>query len=69
MNLPRRRCIDIKELAAKLDVSERHLFRLKTAGKLPPPVKIGRCLRWDEAEIDRWLESGGNAGNAHTKRR
>jgi excisionase family DNA binding protein len=41
-----RRLITTKQLASRLVVSERHIYRLMSAGKLPPPVRIGRCLRW-----------------------
>ncbi len=36
-----------QELAQLLGVSERHLYRQHAAGKLPRPVRIGRCVRWD----------------------
>jgi predicted DNA-binding transcriptional regulator AlpA len=38
--------VSTKQLASRLSVSERHLYRLMSAGKLPPPIRIGRCLRW-----------------------
>jgi predicted DNA-binding transcriptional regulator AlpA len=40
------RLVSTKQLASMLSVSERHLYRLMSAGKLPPPIRIGRCLRW-----------------------
>ncbi len=46
------------ELAQKLGVSVRHIRRLDAAGKLPQPVKIGRCVRWRVGDIMEWLQSG-----------
>jgi predicted DNA-binding transcriptional regulator AlpA len=43
----------LKELAELFDVSERHLYRQKAAGRLPLPVRIGRCDRWDVEEFRR----------------
>ena len=46
------------DLARRLDVSLRHLRRLDSAGKLPKPVRFGRCVCWPVAEIERWLAAG-----------
>ncbi len=50
--------ITAKELAKMLTVSLRHIRRLDSAGKLPRPVRIGRCVRWPKDEICRWIEAG-----------
>lgn len=48
---------DVK-LASKLGVSRSMIHKLNAAGKLPPPVRLGRCLRWRAAEINAWLAAG-----------
>ena len=50
--------ITAEEAAAALRVSERTLWRLLSAGKVPPPVRIGRNSRWRRAEIEGWIELG-----------
>jgi predicted DNA-binding transcriptional regulator AlpA len=50
--------LNAKEIAAMLHVSERHLWRLKAAGKVPKPVKVGECVRWLLRDIEAWLEMG-----------
>ena len=50
--------LNAKEFAAMLHVSQRHLWRLKAAGKLPKPVKVGECVRWLLADIETWLDLG-----------
>ena len=46
------------EVAAMLGVSERTLWRLLSAGKVPKPVRFGRSTRWREAEVKAWIERG-----------
>ena len=50
--------VNVKELAAMLNVSQRHVWRQKSAGKLPKPVNIGGCVRWLLSDIEAWLEMG-----------
>jgi len=50
--------MNVKEVAAMLHVSQRHLWRLKAAGKLPKPVRVGECVRWLLNDIETWLELG-----------
>jgi predicted DNA-binding transcriptional regulator AlpA len=41
-----------------MQVSERTLWRLLSAGKVPQPVRIGRSTRWRYAEVREWIETG-----------
>ena len=50
--------ISAEELAKLMQVSERTLWRLLSAGKVPQPVRIGRNTRWRYAEIREWIEKG-----------
>ena len=50
--------LSIIDLADYLQVSVRHLYRMSVAGKLPPPIRIGRCNRWDLEEVMRCLRAG-----------
>lgn len=42
----------------KLGVSRSMVHKLNAAGKLPAPVRLGRCLRWRADEITAWLAAG-----------
>jgi len=47
-----------RELAAILHVSQRHVWRISKVGKLPRPVKVGKCVRWLQSDIETWLDMG-----------
>jgi excisionase family DNA binding protein len=50
--------INAEEVARMLDVSERTLWRLLSAGKVPRPVRIGRSTRWRLSELRDWIAGG-----------
>lgn len=50
--------IPAEEVALMLGVSERTLWRLLSAGKVPEPLRIGRNTRWRAAEVREWIERG-----------
>lgn len=50
------RLMDLPELAKRLGVSMRSAFRLVASGELPPPVKVGRCARWFQADVQTYLD-------------
>lgn len=50
--------LSIKESAAKLGVSEKHLYRLLARGELPVPVlRIGARIRVPRAALGRYIDS------------
>lgn len=50
--------LDTKQFAELLDVSTRHLRRLVDAGKCPPPVRLGACIRWSRQVVEAWIAEG-----------
>lgn len=50
--------VDIAGLASFMGISKRHLLRLKAAGKLPEPIRLGRCVRWPLEGIRAWMDAG-----------
>ena len=50
--------LDVGSVAALLNCSRRHVYRLADAGKMPRPVKLGALVRWRRAELELWLENG-----------
>ena len=47
-----------EELARRLAVSRRHIYRMNSSGKLPRPIRLGRSVRWILPEINAWLQAG-----------
>jgi excisionase family DNA binding protein len=50
--------LTVKAAAAALSISTRHLLRLRDAGDVPAPLKIGRSVRWRRAELRDWCNAG-----------
>jgi excisionase family DNA binding protein len=50
--------LDVRTVAALLDCSPRHVYRLADAGKMPAPVRIGALVRWRRPDLDTWLAAG-----------
>lgn len=50
--------LTVRDVASRLAIKPRTVWRLAAAGKLPSPVKLGtRTTRWVEADIKRYLDS------------
>ena len=50
--------VDVQEVAAMLQCSPRHVYRLTDGGRMPRPYKIGALCRWDRAAVLRWVSDG-----------
>ena len=50
--------LDNRAVAALLSCSVRHVERQRDAGKMPPPVRLGRLVRWRRTALDDWVERG-----------
>jgi len=50
--------VSAEKLAELLDISTRTLWRLRAAGKLPAPVRLGGSVRWRIDEVLAWIEKG-----------
>jgi len=50
-----------RTVAKRLCISERQLWKLLAAGKLPEPIRLGRSVRWPSAQIDAWIAEQSDA--------
>jgi len=50
--------LDVRAVAALLDCSPRHVYRLADAGRMPAALHVGALVRWRRADIDAWLAAG-----------
>jgi len=49
-------------LAKHLDISLRHVWRLRDSGHLPAPVRLGRLVRWRRAAVEKFLDEAAEMG-------
>lgn len=47
--------LDVRAVAEMLGCSQRHVYRLSDAGRMPPPVKLGALVRWSARAIQEWI--------------
>ncbi len=50
--------ISVETVAKLLGISTRSVWRLHSAGKLIPPVRLGGLVRWNAEELQRWIALG-----------
>ena len=58
---PIRLLLSPQEAARALGVSERTLWSLKASGEIPH-VRLGRCVRYPVADLQRWIDEHKNGG-------
>jgi excisionase family DNA binding protein len=45
----------VAQLAALLQCSERHVWRLSDQNKIPGKLRLGRLVRFSRPQVDAWL--------------
>jgi len=51
--------LSAKQLGNVLSLSARTIWRLRSSGKLPEPVKVGQgAIRWRQSDIEKWITMG-----------
>ncbi|MFC1782018.1 helix-turn-helix transcriptional regulator [Planctomycetota bacterium] len=50
--------LNVNQVAAFLNCSPRHVYRMSDAGKLPRPMKLGSLVRWSRESIMAWIQEG-----------
>jgi len=50
--------ISVNTVARMLSISTRQIWRLRDAGDMPQPLKLGRAVRWRSDEIAAWVRDG-----------
>jgi excisionase family DNA binding protein len=58
IDAPAAQLLDVRAVAALLDCSARHVYRLSDGGRLPSPVRLGALVRWRRTDLDAWLAGG-----------
>ena len=55
---PADRDYTVKDLADRLQVSARHVWRMIDAGAVPGIIRFGRVVRLHKPTVDTWLAAG-----------
>ena len=51
--------LTVRQVAALLGCSARHVYRLADRGAMPRPTKLGDVLvRWNRSDLQKWLDDG-----------
>ena len=50
--------LSAKALGRMLSLSARTIWRLRSSGKLPAPVKVGGSIRFERGTIEKWISMG-----------
>lgn len=51
--------LTVRQVAAMLGCSARHVYRLSDRGAMPRPTKLGDVLvRWSRTDIESWVAAG-----------
>ncbi len=59
--------LNVKQVAALLNVSPRHVYRMADGGLMPRPLKLGGLNRWPKATREQWLSAGARPSAAEPK--
>jgi excisionase family DNA binding protein len=52
------RLLSVCEVAERLGVSTRQVWKLTASGRLPAPVRLARSVRWRESDISDFIRLG-----------
>jgi excisionase family DNA binding protein len=56
--------VGLAQVAEMLGVSRRHVLRLRDAGDMPRPIKLGSRTLWRRSELLAWIDGGCKRGRA-----
>lgn len=50
--------LTVKEVAKRLKVSVRQVWKLNASGQMPKSVRVARSVRWRAADVAAWIGMG-----------
>lgn len=50
--------VNASDAAAQLNISRAHFLKLHSSGMVPRPIRLGRAVRWNQQELEAWLNAG-----------
>jgi prophage regulatory protein len=56
--LKNEKLLKVGDVATLAQISTRSVWRLRDAGKIPMPVRVGGQVRWRFSDITQWIAEG-----------
>ena len=56
--MPTSPLMKVEQVAERLSVSARHIYRMADGGLMPRPLKLGGVNRWSEQVLAAWIADG-----------
>ncbi len=50
--------LTVRDVAARLKISPRQVFKLRASGQLPEAVRLARSVRWRAEDLALWVQLG-----------
>jgi predicted DNA-binding transcriptional regulator AlpA len=50
--------LTVEQVAEFVQLSPRAIWRLRSKGWIPDPIRVGSAVRWRRSEIVAWVEAG-----------
>lgn len=50
--------LNVKDVSARLRISQRQVWKLLASGRIPEPVRLSRSVRWRADDIDEFIRLG-----------
>ncbi len=63
-----RLAMSVAEVARALNISSRHVWKLRAAGRFPEPIRLGRAVRWRAEDVELYVRVGCDMGRFHAER-
>ena len=58
-NVTTEKLLTAQAVGTKLSLSKRAVFRMRSAGLICPPLKVGQgAIRWRQSDIEQWISMG-----------
>ncbi len=50
--------LTVREVALRLKVSPRQVWKLLASGRMPEPLRLSRSVRWRKSDLNEWVRLG-----------
>ena len=58
VNNENKKLMTVQDVAERLNCSSRLIYSMKSYGRMPLPIKLGKLVRWNRDAIEKWIADG-----------